>query len=97
MDTSLERFMSEHLGMRNDRGESHDETGSLPRNGADAMGDHASQPHPQADDFRFLAGEEIATWLLRALQADGGVSAWYQQLCMATVSPWRNDCHDPTH
>lgn len=87
MDTSLDKFMAEHLGMKNDRGEAltkqdlYLEMGQMPWE----ITLH-NLIHRQ-DDFRFLAGEEIRDLVVEGLQADGGVQAWYQQLCMTTGEP----------
>ncbi len=59
------------------------------------MGDHASQPHPQAGRFQVPGGEEIPRPGVEGLQADGGVSAWYSAALYGHGEPWRNDCHDP--
>ncbi len=87
MDTSLDRFMSEHLKMTDSHGAPmtkqalYLEMGQMPWE----LTLH-NLIHRQ-DDFRFLAGEEIRDLVVEGLQADGGVAAWYQQLCLAVGEP----------
>lgn len=87
-DVSLEAFMGEEwLGMKNDKGEYMTKRDLYLEMGAMPWETTLNALIHRQDDFRFLAGEVIRDMVVEGLQADGGVTAWYQQLCLAVGEP----------